>query len=228
MIIWEHNNIKVQGASRAMETKLSLWPVSLPAFIAYTIIGVERFIEVYKILNHGMVHTHGQYRTSTDDSEGIRYTTQLLSLLYAPLSTHRLSYRYIGPTTLTSVWNPWSRKSICRSESLFVDRTVLCTYMYVRSWASFERRHGLTCKPCDQNKAFVVWFPSARVGNETRHDPFLSYKTVPNWRFWSLANYIRYKMGSPFPHLLSVKQGRAIPSVGLFRNHTWATLLQER
>jgi len=122
MSIWEHNNVKVQGASRAMETKLSLWPVSLPAFI---IIGVERFIEVHKILNHGMAHTHGQYRTSTDDSEGIRYTNQLLSLLYTPLSTHRLSYRYIGPTTLTSVWNPWSRKSICRSESLFVDRTVL-------------------------------------------------------------------------------------------------------
>ena len=132
MIIWEHNNIKVQGASRAMETKLSLWSVSLPAFIAYTIIGVERFIEVYKILNHSLAHTHGQYRTSTDDSEGIRHTNQLLSLLYAPLSTHRLSYRYIGPTTLTSVWNPWSRKSICRSESLFVDRTGV-DYVHVRA-----------------------------------------------------------------------------------------------
>lgn len=85
---------------------------------------------------HG-THTHGQYRTS-NDSEGIGYTTQLLSLLYTPLSTHRLSYRYIGPTTLTSVWNPWSRKSICRSESLFVDRTVL-VYVHVHCTCGVER-----------------------------------------------------------------------------------------
>lgn len=124
--------------------------------------------------------THTQYRTSTDDSEGIRYTNQLLSLLYAPLSTHRLSYRYIGPTTLTSVWNPWSRKSICRSESLFVDRTTgvrTCTCGVELSVVTDSRASHVTKTKCSLSD-------SQALGLGTRPDMKQSpwCQTIPNWK----------------------------------------------